>query len=101
MRSEDASVRAAWARRDTVAVSRQMIRAPTLALVKALHMPYDEDHDPALWPTPREALEERHRNTNWRGDSRDRTNRISGGGDPGGGDNQAVGDGGNGWGGDH
>ena len=67
MRAEDLSVGAAWARRDNGSFSGQMRRAPTVVLVKAWRLAHDEALDPVLSPTPKEALEECHRNKTRRG----------------------------------
>ena len=75
MHAKDFSVGEAWTRRGNGPFSGQVRRAPTLALMMALHMAHNEAPDLVLWPTPRETLEERHRNKKRRGDSRERGDR--------------------------
>ena len=48
-----------WSTMDSSSYQGQKRAAPTLALVKALRLTHDGAHDPVLWPTPEEDLEER------------------------------------------
>ena len=69
--ADDLSVERAWSTMDNSSYQGQKRADPTLALVKALRLAHDEAHDPVLWPTPEEELEERRRSKKRRGDSRD------------------------------
>ena len=63
-----------------------------VALVKASKLAHDDAPDPALWPTPKEALEGRRTTKQRRGDSRDRGDHNRGGDSSGGGGGQTGGD---------
>ena len=100
-RAEDLSVGAVWARCDNTSAFGQMMRAPTLALIKVLilahddapdlRLAHDDAPDPVLWSTPKEELEERSATKQRRGCSRDRGDRNRGGGSSGGGGGQTGG----------
>ena len=92
-RAEDLLVAAVWAGRDNNSTFGQMRRAPTLALAKALGLGHDDVPDPALWPTPKEALEGRRETKQRRGGNSNRGDRNRGGGSSEGGASQIGGNG--------